>query len=183
LGLSSARPPQKPPDQHSLPYFLLQHQDPHPNNVGLPGEPTPRPIKLPHKFLLPPVTQAGSPPPGSPPTFGVTLFLTCITNNRPIQLLPSHGKIGLHCLVAFTTDNFLGEPTQINNFIKSSLQERLQPELECWQVEKLQCIQTDMECITANMLQSNLNPIAANFLQLSDATVADSQLTLPVLAR
>jgi hypothetical protein len=32
-------------------------------------------------------------------------------------------------------------------------------------------------------LQSNLNPIAANLLQLSNATVADLQLTLPVLAK
>ncbi len=37
--------------------------------------------------------------------------------------------------------------------------------------------------MTANMLQSNPNPIAANLLQLSDATVADLQLKLPVLAR
>jgi hypothetical protein len=40
-----------------------------------------------------------------------------------------------------------------------------------------------MEQMTADTLQSNPNPIAANLLQLSDATVADSQLTLPVLAR
>ena len=33
------------------------------------------------------------------------------------------------------------------------------------------------------MLQSNPNQIAANLLQLSDATVADLQLTPPVLAR
>ncbi len=37
--------------------------------------------------------------------------------------------------------------------------------------------------MTADMLQSNANPIAADLLQLSDTTVADSQLTLPVLAR
>ncbi len=33
------------------------------------------------------------------------------------------------------------------------------------------------------MLQSNPNPIAANLLQLSDATVANLQITLPVLGR
>ncbi len=53
----------------------------------------------------------------------------------------------------------------------------------CQRAEKQQCIQTNVERITANMLQSNLNPIAANLLQLSNATVANLQLTLPVLAR
>jgi hypothetical protein len=37
--------------------------------------------------------------------------------------------------------------------------------------------------MTANMLQSNPNPIAANLLQFSNYTVADLQLTPPVLAR
>jgi hypothetical protein len=119
LGLSGVRLPQKPPDQHSLPLFLSQHQDPQPNIVGLPGEPTPCPIKQSRKFLLPPVTQAHSLPPGSPPTFGVAPFLSCIRNNRPIQLLSSHGKIGMHRLVSSITHNFLGEPTQINNFIET----------------------------------------------------------------
>jgi hypothetical protein len=40
-----------------------------------------------------------------------------------------------------------------------------------------------MEWITANTLQSNPSPIADNSLLLSNATVADLQLTLPVLAR
>ncbi len=86
-------------------------------------------------------------------------------------------------LVASTNKDFLGEPTQINNFIESLLQERCQSELECQQEEKLQCIWTDTEHITTIMLQSNPNPIAANLLQLSNATVANLQLTLSVLAR
>jgi hypothetical protein len=89
----------------------------------------------------------------------------------------------MHRLVASTTDDFLGEPIQTNNLIESSLQERLQPKLECRQAEKLRGIQIDTERMTANTLQTNPNPIAANLLQLSDATVADLQLTLPVLAR
>ncbi len=144
------------------------------------GEPTPCPIEQPHKFLLPPVIQARSSPQlGSPPTFGVAPFLSCITNNRPIQLLPSQGEIGTNRLVASTADDFLGEPIQTNNFIGSSLREWPHPELECQQAEKLRCTQTNTEQMTANTLQSNLNPIAANSLQLSDATVADLQLTLP----
>ncbi len=138
--ISGAQPPQKPPDQHSLPLFLSQHQDLQPNNVGLPGRSTPCPIEQPRKFLLPPVIQACFPPPGSPPIFGVAPFLSCIMNNGPTQLLLSHDDIEMHCLVASNTDTFLGEPTQINNFIKSLLQERLQHELECRQVEKLRCI-------------------------------------------
>ncbi len=121
---------------------------------------------------------------GHPSTFTTAWFPTNIWSSYgPIQLLPSQGKIRTHCLVASTTDNFLGEPIQINNFIESLLQERLQPELECQQAEKIRCIKTDTEQMTANMLQSNLNPIAAIFLLLSNATVADLQLTLPVLAR
>jgi hypothetical protein len=40
-----------------------------------------------------------------------------------------------------------------------------------------------MKWMPANKLQSNLNPIAADTFQLSDATVAYLQLTLPVPAR
>jgi hypothetical protein len=66
------------------------------------GNPLPCLIEQPHKFLLPLVIKARSPPPGSPPTFGVAPFLSCITKNGPIQLLPSQDKIGTHPLVAFT---------------------------------------------------------------------------------
>jgi hypothetical protein len=41
-------------------------------------------------------------------------------NNGLIQLLPSQGKVGTHCLVASTTDNFLGStrPEKLNRYLK-----------------------------------------------------------------